>query len=68
MISNVKQPRTVLLFLTVTAVPWQIGEAADCVAVCGLDDGEGGALVVAFIVEVSCCETISSGSVKKGCL
>ena len=66
--SNVKQPRTVLLFLTITAVPWQIGEAADCVAVCGLDDGEGGALVVTLLVEVSCIKSISSGSVKKGCL
>ena len=42
------------------AVPWKNAVSTKEMAIAGSDDGEGGSFVVAALVEVRCCESISA--------
>ena len=42
------------------AVPWKNAVSTKEMAIPGSDDGEGGTCVVAMLVEVGCCKSISA--------
>ena len=49
-----------MVLVVVGAVPWKNTVSTKEMAIAGSDDGEGGSFVVAVLVEVGCCESISA--------
>ena len=49
-----------MVLVATGAVPWKNAVSTKEMAIAGSDDGEGGSFVVAMLVEVGCCESISA--------